>query len=95
MVLRSQPARTPSRNLVLSVPALAGEGGRLAYSGEMSRCQTRTPILISVPGVEAPATGVGGHIDVFPTIFDALGLRTKNTRTGSDFKLLPELDVSG
>ena len=66
------------------------ERGHLVHSGELNRFQTRTPILISVPGVQAPPTGVGAHIDIFPTIFDALGLRTKTRPLFEGMSLLEE-----
>jgi len=54
------------------------ERGHLVHAGELNRFQTHTPILISVPGAsDAPVANVASHIDMFPTIFDALGLAPK------------------
>jgi hypothetical protein len=55
------------------------ERGHLVHASELNRFQTRVPILIYIPKSALPPGGVAAavrasHVDIFPTIFDALGL---------------------
>ena len=50
------------------------ERGNLTHSSDLNRFQVRTPIIVVVPGAETPPRAIASHSDIFPTIFDALGI---------------------
>ena len=50
------------------------ERGNLTHSSDLNRFQVRTPLIVVVPGAQMPSRAVASHIDIFPTIFDALGI---------------------
>lgn len=59
------------------------ENGRLSHSSSLERVQTSTPFVIYLPG-QPPSTrtDVTSHLDVFPTIFDVLGLAPARAAQG-------------
>jgi uncharacterized protein len=63
------------------------ERGHLVHSSELNRFQTLVPILIAMPqeaGADAPAPESpirrASHLDIFPTVFDALGVKRQTER---------------
>jgi uncharacterized protein len=54
------------------------ETGHLAHSSNLDRFQTRVPIVIAIPpsitGPVPPAAGLASHVDIMPTVLDAVGL---------------------
>ena len=57
------------------------ERGNLVHSSALNRFQTHVPILIALPPRMAPRMApiaVASHIDIFPTVLDALGIGRAN-----------------
>ncbi len=53
------------------------EAGHLTHASELNRYQLEVPILIRLPGrkaADAGPTKVASHLDLFPTLLDAVGM---------------------
>lgn len=72
-------ARIPWRNMIVVLTGDHGEAmledGRLSHSSSLGHVQTKTPMSIYVPK-DGPSVhqGTTSHIDLFPTLFDLLGI---------------------
>jgi hypothetical protein len=51
------------------------EDGRFTHASAFSSVQTKVPLILRIPGVEARnITGITRHVDIFPTVFESMGL---------------------
>ncbi len=70
------------------------KGGPFGHSTQLSDAQTRVPALFCFPDVVTSNYGISSHADIFPTIFDSMGLRADVAfMTGKTLlRFDPELD---
>lgn len=56
--------------------ALFDKDGRFGHSTELSEAQTRVPAVLCFPSAVETSYRISSHADVFPTLFDWMGLRS-------------------